>query len=334
MPIDLTPHREPATETNYVESAYLEGNPDVAEAVAAGLYESGWEHFLRFGRNESRFLALPATTAPWAAQLRAARSAKYERYADALIEGHESWERSLSLDVRDDGLGPVVHALPHDAATTFGIVGPPPLSEHPYDRTAQSLIDRHANGLVLDCGADSRNRYFENVVNLEIVPYASTDIVAASERIPLRDATVDAVICSAVLEHVKRPWLAAREITRILKPGGDLYVAVPFLQPLHGYPNHFFNMTAAGLASLFEDFDVESHEVIDSLHPIWALTWILRSWRDGLPRKAARTFEKLRVRDLVGDPPTYFGRDFVRDLPATKRMELAAGTALLARKRR
>jgi hypothetical protein len=28
---------------------------------------------------------------------------------------------------------------------------------------------------------------------------------------------------------------------------------VPFLQPLHGYPHHYFNMTHMGVRSLFED---------------------------------------------------------------------------------
>jgi SAM-dependent methyltransferase len=330
MPINLI-YEEPAHWSNFEEDAYLQANLDVAAAVAAGQFESGWDHFVRFGHGEDRCLAFP-DRASWAPELRAARAAKYERFANALIGEHDAWEGAVHATVRDDGLGPVVYALPADVGSEFAVTHAPPISSWEYDEHPLSVINEHSDGLVLDCGAGFRRRYFENVINLEIVPYTSTDVVAVAERIPLSDGTVDAVICIAVLEHVKRPWLAASEIRRVLRSGGDVYVAVPFLQPVHGYPNHFFNMTQSGLASLFEGFDIRWHEVIDWLHPIFALSWILRSWRDGLSGATAKRFEAMRVADLTNAAETYLDEPFVSELSAPKRFELAAGTALLARK--
>jgi predicted SAM-dependent methyltransferase len=59
------------------------------------------------------------------------------------------------------------------------------------------------------------------------------DIVAdASERIPLDTNSVDEIHCIHVLEHVTRnkysPML--REMHRVLKPGGHLYVETPDFQ--------------------------------------------------------------------------------------------------------
>jgi SAM-dependent methyltransferase len=267
------------------------------------------------------------------AERRALRQAKHARFRDLLIGADPAWATEVDLRTKDDGLGPVVYAMPADTAQ-FGVKPTDAVSENQYDEHALRLIDEHRDGLVLDCGAGFREEYLPNVINLEIVPYDSTDIVALAEQIPLRDASVDAVISSAVLEHVKHPWRAAEEIARVLKPGGALYVAVPFLQPLHGYPNHYFNMTGDGLASLFPGFEVEWHEVIDSLHPIWSVSWILRSWRDGLAGGTRREFEQMRVSELIGDPLDYLGRPFVAELSRAKRFELAAGTALLARKPR
>ncbi|HEX3450908.1 MAG TPA: methyltransferase domain-containing protein, partial [Isosphaeraceae bacterium] len=65
------------------------------------------------------------------------------------------------------------------------------------------------------------------------------------------DDAFDAVISVPVLEQVRDPFTAAKEITRVLKPGGKLFCCVRFLQPFHGYPNHYYNMTHVGLASLF-----------------------------------------------------------------------------------
>ena len=267
-------------------------------------------------------------------ELAVARRAKHARLEPSLLREHPGWTSPLDVRTRDDGLGPVVYALPPDAAAKFAVTETEAVSSHDYDPHALSIIDEYVDGVVLDCGAGYRREYLDNVVNLEIVPYRSTDVVAVAEQIPLRDESVDAVICSAVLEHVKRPWLAATEIRRVLKPGGALYVAVPFLQPLHGYPDHFFNMTGPGVASLFEGFEVEWHEVIDSLHPIWSLTWMLASWREALLGETRRAFEQMRVADLLGEAASYLDDPFVTELSREKRFELASGTALLARKPR
>jgi hypothetical protein len=47
-------------------------------------------------------------------------------------------------------------------------------------------------------------------------------------------------------------------MARVLKPGGKAYTLCAFLQPLHGYPDHYFNATESGLARLFsDDFEIE-----------------------------------------------------------------------------
>jgi predicted SAM-dependent methyltransferase len=66
--------------------------------------------------------------------------------------------------------------------------------------------------------------------NLDIEPHRGVDIVAdASELIPLDTGSVDVIHCIHVLEHVTRdkyqPML--REMHRVLKPGGVLWVEVP-----------------------------------------------------------------------------------------------------------
>lgn len=50
---------------------------------------------------------------------------------------------------------------------------------------------------------------------------------ADTQRLPFGDAAFDRVICSEVLEHVDHPRRAARELARVLKPGGQLAVSVP-----------------------------------------------------------------------------------------------------------
>jgi SAM-dependent methyltransferase len=50
---------------------------------------------------------------------------------------------------------------------------------------------------------------------------------SAGERLPFVDSAFDRVICTETLEHVDDDMLLARELVRVLKPGGILAVSVP-----------------------------------------------------------------------------------------------------------
>jgi hypothetical protein len=120
---------------------------------------------------------------------------------------------------------------------------------------------------------------------------------------------------------------------RVLKPGGKLICAVPFLQPLHGYPHHYYNMTHQGLRALFErSLQIDRQTVPDPTLPIWGLSWFVQSWASGLPADVREQFLDLRVRDLMANPETFFDQAFVRSLPIEKNFELASGTVLFATK--
>jgi SAM-dependent methyltransferase len=46
-------------------------------------------------------------------------------------------------------------------------------------------------------------------------------------RVPLDDGFADVVTCAETIEHVENPRALARELTRLLKPGGWLFVTTP-----------------------------------------------------------------------------------------------------------
>jgi SAM-dependent methyltransferase len=56
-------------------------------------------------------------------------------------------------------------------------------------------------------------------------------LVANITGLPFPDGFFDMVICSEVLEHIADQKGAVREITRVLKSGGDLVVSVPRFLP-------------------------------------------------------------------------------------------------------
>lgn len=251
-----------------------------------------------------------------------AKQRKLDRI-ESILSGHVPSKRTeLNIDT-----------LTPQLRDEFGVVDTDNVSANLYDQDSLDLIARFSDGLVLDCGAGLRSHYHSNVVNLEIAAYPSTDVLSVGEVLPFEDDSFDAVLSLNVLEHVRQPFRCASEIARVMKPGAPLYCVVPFLQPLHGYPHHYYNMSHQGLANLFGDMlDIDRQAVIPSGLPIWTLSWFLQRWLDGLPEAERGQFADLRVQDLVDDPLTQLDAPWVTGLPEQSNLELASTTALFARK--
>lgn len=115
--------------------------------------------------------------------------------------------------------------------------------------TAQAVSGRPTHSLAWFPHLDR-----ENYTMVDIKPGPDVDVVADLHALPA-DWTnrFDACIASAVFEHLERPWIAAREIARILAPGGVCYIATHQTFPLHGHPKDFFRFSTDALALIFAD---------------------------------------------------------------------------------
>ncbi len=223
--------------------------------------------------------------------------------------------------------------LTDDLKAKYHIIDTDNVSAHDYDPIACNLIEQHRNGMLLDCGAGKRSTYYPNVVNFEIVPYDTTDVLGVGEELPFADQTFDAVFSLNVLEHVTNPFQCAAEIVRVMKPNATLYCVVPFLQALHGYPNHYYNMTHAGLRNLFDQkLTIHNQDVFPSGLPIWTLNHVLRRWLSDLDEATREQFASMQIKDLLNDPITYLEQPFVTQMSKEVQFELASTTALIATK--
>lgn len=309
-----------ATPQNFDEVSYLASNPDVEVAVRAGRFPSGRAHFDCFGKNEGR----KQTRTNLHSEISALREKKLTK-----LTPHLRTDMAYSLfDGRYD-------FLTTDLRELSGIVSTDNVSCNSYDGDLWGLIESTPDGIILDCGAGRRDVYLSNVVNFEIAPYDTTDILGVGENLPFEDNAFDGLISVAVLEHVKFPLRCADEICRVLKPGGWIFCSVPFLQPYHGYPHHYFNMTHQGLKSLFEAYiEIKRQFVNPFMTPVWALNWMIKSWADGLPVDLRQKFLDLRLGDIAGDPAALIGEPYVLALTEDKNFELACATVLIGEKKR
>jgi SAM-dependent methyltransferase len=131
-----------------------------------------------------------------------------------------------------------------------------------------------AHGPVLEIGCKYNDTGFKKFFKNQGVEYIGTDIEESSPVNPLKpgkgqvdvvcDLTApenplpknyfDLVICCSVMEHVPNPWVMAEKISELVKPGGKLYIAVPWVWKYHGYPKDYYRFTHTAIEYLYPNF--------------------------------------------------------------------------------
>jgi hypothetical protein len=203
--------------------------------------------------------------------------------------------------------------------------------------TAQwvDLIKRARPGLVLDFGSGNAPDCFDNLIKMEIYAFPNVDVVGMGEKTPFCDAAFRAVFAGAVFEHVVSPSRCAREVHRLLEPGGEIYVETAFLQPFHAYPNHFFNMTTQGAREVFKMFEELSAGVQPHQDPSIALNWILTAWGQKVAFAERDDFLDSTVREILAEyEADNLSRRWMGGFTTRDREELAAGVYFHGRKSR
>ena len=133
-----------------------------------------------------------------------------------------------------------------------------------YSALARSLAearDRHLRPpvRVLDVGCGAMPYYplfaavADEYLGTDLEPGPNVRYVCPLEDLAVPDASFDLVLCTQVLEHVRTPADALREITRVLRPGGHAFVTTHGVWPFHPYPQDRWRWTQQGLESLVSD---------------------------------------------------------------------------------
>ncbi len=143
-------------------------------------------------------------------------------------------------------------------------------------QSAKRFLKRYGtDALMLNIGSGIHKPRPE-LVNVDIFYYKGVDLVANAEELPLPTGSVDAIICESLLEHVPRPQKIVDEMYRVLKPGGGLYIVIPFVYPFHASPNDFQRWSVTGLRELVKAGSIE--KIGTRAGPTSALVGQLGTW--------------------------------------------------------
>lgn len=128
-------------------------------------------------------------------------------------------------------------------------------------RDAMVLHSKGLTGKLLDvgCGSKPYRELFsvDSYIGLEIDSESSrsagvSDFFYDGDNFPFTDEEFDSILCNQVLEHVFDPTEFLGEIARVLKPGGQLLLTVPFVWDEHEQPYDYARYSSFGLRALFE----------------------------------------------------------------------------------
>lgn len=142
-----------------------------------------------------------------------------------------------------------------------------------YQRTAlfcQKMAEKYDknNSTLLDVGAGSlpNRKYFKNI------SYLSQDVVQNKKRsikyvcdinegiTEIKSSTIDFILSTQVLEHIREPHKVFKEFNRLLKVNGRVFLTTNMCYEEHMIPYDYFRYTKYGLRYLAESsgFEVES----------------------------------------------------------------------------
>ncbi|MFA5771241.1 MAG: methyltransferase domain-containing protein [Thermoplasmata archaeon] len=143
---------------------------------------------------------------------------------------------------------------------------------------AKEQISRGSILLDLGAGECRYNFFFEHCNYLSADfgkgdakwEYSKLDFMCDITRINfIKDGGVDFILNTTTLEHIAEPFRFFGEVKRVLKPGGKLFLYVPFVMCEHQVPYDFFRYTSYGLKYLCEKSGLKVVSILPSNKPLY-----------------------------------------------------------------
>ena len=129
---------------------------------------------------------------------------------------------------------------------------------------------------VVDIGSydvnGSYKQFFEQpawrYTGVDLAAGPNVDVVLTSPyRLPFRSFSIDVVVSGQAFEHVEYFWLTWMEMTRVLRPGGLIFLLAPSRGPEHRYPQDCWRFYPDGYRALAKYTGLELLEVSTDWEP-------------------------------------------------------------------
>ena len=179
-----------------------------------------------------------------------------------------------------------------------------------------ALLETPANVMGLDLSLEDLNTAKSRLNDFDLSGCDTFCVfgVGNIKNIPIENSSLDAVVCSEVLEHVDSPKESIQELVRVLKPGGIMALSVPrYLPELICWKlSKEYSKTPGGHVRIFKHSQLrdlaennglqyQSFHWAHGLHsPYWWLQCLF--WNTRETSYVIKLYHKLLVWDLMKRP--------------------------------
>jgi len=145
-------------------------------------------------------------------------------------------------------------------------------------KNAMAIAEKYVKGVLLDIGCGEmpfKKKLLPKVefyFGLDYPPgfeHSATlrkktcmNVIAAGEKLPVKNDAVDTVLLLDVLEHTKDFRSIMNAASNALKAGGHIITTTPFLYPVHMEPTDFFRYTDSALFEIGSGISLEAKLIL------------------------------------------------------------------------
>lgn len=110
-------------------------------------------------------------------------------------------------------------------------------------------------------GRVDRRRLYTEPVGIDMLDGPGVDHVHDLQYpLPEEVGKFAHVECMSVMEHCPRPWLLAQNLEDAMLPGATIWLSVPFVWRVHGYPSDYWRFTTEAVKLMFPRIEWERLE--------------------------------------------------------------------------
>jgi len=131
-----------------------------------------------------------------------------------------------------------------------------------YNRITNKLLNKNLEGINIDLGSGDKGftRYCESI-GIESFPYDYPSFDIEKDKLEHKDNSIDFITLNAVIEHIEKPEHIFKEILRVLKNDGLVFIRTPNWQMdyknFYNDPTHIKPYAPTTLKSSLELFGFE-----------------------------------------------------------------------------
>ncbi len=122
---------------------------------------------------------------------------------------------------------------------------------------------KNIGGVIIDLGGGKNPSYerFWNInpekfIRVDINKKSEPDVIAdLNEPLPFSNNFADVIFLFNVIYILENPGIVLKEIYRVLKPGGKLFITSPFIFNEAKEPTDYWRFTSEGLEKLLKESD-------------------------------------------------------------------------------